>query len=49
MVKIFPNSLDALNNSQYLADRARQTGHLSILFSQVSLLRIHITLKRIKE
>ena len=28
MITLFPNSMDAINNTQYLADRCKQTGHI---------------------
>ena len=50
MVKLFPNSLDALNNSRYLADRCKTDwSFINTVFPGLSLKETHHSNKRLKD
>ena len=50
MVKLFPNSLDALNNSRYLADRCKKDwSFINTIFPGLSLKETHISNKKLKD
>ena len=50
MVKLFPNSLDALNNSRYLADRCkRDWSFINTIFPGLSLKETHRSNATLKE
>ena len=50
MVTLFPNSLDALNNSRYLADRCKTDWtFINTIFPGLSLKETHVSNKRLKD
>ena len=50
MVKLFPNSLNALNNSRYLADRCkRDWSFINTIFPGLSLRETHESNKKLKD
>jgi len=50
MVKLFPNSLDALNNSRYLADRCkRDWSFINTIFPGLSLKETHRSNQKLKD
>ncbi|SVC28318.1 uncharacterized protein METZ01_LOCUS281172, partial [marine metagenome] len=50
MVKLFPNSLNALNNSRYLADRCkRDWSFINTIFPGLSLKETHESNKKLKD
>ena len=50
MVKLFPNSLNALNNSRYLADRCkRDWSFINTIFPELSLRETHESNKKLKD
>ena len=50
MVKLFPNSLDALNNSRYLADRCKTDwSFINTIFPGLSLKDTHHSNKELKD
>ena len=50
MVKLFPNSLDAINNSRYLADRCKTNwSFINTIFPGLSLKDIHGANKELKD
>ena len=50
IVKLFPNSLDALNNSRYLADRCKTDwSFINTIFPGLSLKKTHRSNKKLKD
>ncbi len=50
MVKLFPNSLDALNNSRYLADRCKTDwSFINTIFPGLSLKETHVSNQKLKD
>ena len=50
MVNLFPNSLDAINNSRYLADRCkRDWSFINTIFPGLSLKETHVSNRKLKD